>query len=218
MTWPDLTWASAILIQSQVETEVKTVQSASNIWRSASASYTETASDFDTQEHRHRLCITVTMCQVIRCSSIKVRFNLAVHSPDVILSCPARVYNTIGVLGFESRRGLGIFPFTTASRTALRPTQPPIQWVSGALSLGVKRPGSEADYSPPSSTEVKEWMERYLHSPNTPSWCGAQLKKSTGTPLPYLYTFKAARWSSGLTLKCLGFSYEFWHWYRKWGE
>jgi hypothetical protein len=36
------------------------------------------------------------------------------------------------------------------------PTQPPIQWVPGALSLGVKRPGSEADYSPPSSAEVKE--------------------------------------------------------------
>jgi hypothetical protein len=51
---------------------------------------------------------------------------------------------------------LGIFPFTTASRTALGPTQPPIQWVRGALSLGVKRPGREADHSPPSSVEVKE--------------------------------------------------------------
>jgi hypothetical protein len=43
---------------------------------------------------------------------------------------------TIGALGFDSRRGLGIFLFTTASRTALGPTQPPIQWVLGALSLG----------------------------------------------------------------------------------
>jgi hypothetical protein len=32
---------------------------------------------------------------------------------------------TIGVLWFDSRRGLGIFLFTTASRTALGPTQPP---------------------------------------------------------------------------------------------
>jgi hypothetical protein len=85
----------------------------------------------------------------------------------------------IGVLGFDSRPGLGIFLFTTASRTALEPTQPPIQWVPGALSLGVKRPGREADHSHPSSTEVKEWVELYLHSPNTPSWRGAQL--STGT-------------------------------------
>jgi hypothetical protein len=32
--------------------------------------------------------------------------------------------------GFDSRRGLEIFLFTTASRTALGPTQPPIQWVT----------------------------------------------------------------------------------------
>jgi hypothetical protein len=80
------------------------------------------------------------------------------------------------VLGFDFWRGLRIFLFTTASRTALGPTQPPIQWVPGALSLGVKRLGREADHSHPSSTEVKEWVELYLHSPNTPSWSGAQLK------------------------------------------
>jgi hypothetical protein len=37
----------------------------------------------------------------------------------------------------------------------LGPTQPPIQWVPGAVSLGVKWPGREADHSPPSSAEVK---------------------------------------------------------------
>jgi hypothetical protein len=63
---------------------------------------------------------------------------------------------TIGVLGFDSRRGLGIFLSTTAFRPALGPTHPPIQWVPGALSLRVKRPGREADHSPPSSAEVKE--------------------------------------------------------------
>jgi hypothetical protein len=62
---------------------------------------------------------------------------------------------TIGVPGFDSWLGLGILLFTTASRTALRPTQPPIQRVPGALSLRVKRPGREADHSPPSSAEVK---------------------------------------------------------------
>jgi hypothetical protein len=35
------------------------------------------------------------------------------------------------------------------------PTQPPIQLVTGALSLGVKRPAREADHLPPSSAEVK---------------------------------------------------------------
>jgi len=34
----------------------------------------------------------------------------------------------------------------------------------------------EADHSPPSSAEVKEYVELYLHFPNTPPWRGAQLK------------------------------------------
>jgi hypothetical protein len=56
-------------------------------------------------------------------------------------------------------------------------TQPPIQWVPAALSLGVKRPVRKADHSPPSSTEVEECVELYLHSPSTPSWRGVQLKR-----------------------------------------
>jgi hypothetical protein len=35
--------------------------------------------------------------------------------------------------------------------------------------------GREADHSLPSSAEFKEWVELYFHSPNTPSWRGAQL-------------------------------------------
>jgi hypothetical protein len=54
---------------------------------------------------------------------------------------------------FES---LEIFLFTTASGTALGPTQPLIQCVLGTLSLGVKRPRREVDHSLPSSAEVKE--------------------------------------------------------------
>jgi hypothetical protein len=62
---------------------------------------------------------------------------------------------TIGVLGFDSWRGLGIFLFTAVSSMALGPTQPPIQWVPGVLPLAVKRPGREADHPPTSSAEVK---------------------------------------------------------------
>jgi hypothetical protein len=80
---------------------------------------------------------------------------------------------TFGVLEFDSRLGSRIFLFTTASITALETTQPPIQWVPGALSLGVKRPGREADHSPPSNAEVKECMELYRYSSNTSSWRGA---------------------------------------------
>jgi hypothetical protein len=90
---------------------------------------------------------------------------------------------TIGVLGFDSRRVLGIFLFTTASRKGLGPTQPPIQFVPGTLSLGVKRSGREADDSPPSSAEVKKYVELYLHSPSTPSLRGDPLRKK------HRYTF-----------------------------
>jgi hypothetical protein len=49
--------------------------------------------------------------------------------------------------------------FSTSSRPALRSTQPPIQWVPGALSPGVKRPGRDADHSPRTSAEVKKmWI------------------------------------------------------------
>jgi hypothetical protein len=46
--------------------------------------------------------------------------------------------------------------------------------------------GHEADHSPPSSAEVKEWVELYLHSPNTPSWGGAQLGGAQGQLYLYL--------------------------------
>jgi hypothetical protein len=79
----------------------------------------------------------------------------------------------MGVLGFDFRRELGIFLFITASRRAQGPTQLPIQRVPEAFSLEVKRPGREADNSLPSSAEVKECVEVNLHTPITPSWCGA---------------------------------------------
>jgi hypothetical protein len=39
--------------------------------------------------------------------------------------------------------------------TASGDTKPPIQWVPGASSLGVRRQGHDADHSPPSSAELK---------------------------------------------------------------
>jgi hypothetical protein len=66
----------------------------------------------------------------------------------------------------------GIFLFTTASRTALGPTQPPIQWVPGALSLGVKRQDREADHSHPSSAEVKNaWSHIFTPQYVFMAWC-----------------------------------------------
>jgi hypothetical protein len=56
--------------------------------------------------------------------------------------------------GFESQQELGIFLLTTAFRQDLESTNSPIQWIPGALSLGVKRPGREAHHSPPSSNAM----------------------------------------------------------------
>ena len=55
-------------------------------------------------------------------------------------------------------------------------TQPPIEWVLGAVSLTAKQPFREVNKSPPFSAEVKN-MWRYKHTPrlHTPSWRGSLL-------------------------------------------
>lgn len=47
-----------------------------------------------------------------------------------------------------------IYLFLKVSNPVLRPTLPPILRVPGALSLGIKRHGSEGGYSTPSSAEL----------------------------------------------------------------
>jgi hypothetical protein len=65
-----------------------------------------------------------------------------------------------------------IFLFSIASRPPLGPTEPPIQWVSGAVSSGVKRQGREAEHSPSSSAEAKNGGA-IPSLPHTSSWRGA---------------------------------------------
>jgi hypothetical protein len=51
-----------------------------------------------------------------------------------------------------------------------------IQQAPGALSPGVKRPGSEADHSPPYSYKAKNaWSDTSI-SPNACSWRGTYLR------------------------------------------
>jgi len=59
-----------------------------------------------------------------------------------------------------------------ASRLALGPTQPTIKRVPGVVSLGVKRPGREADRTPLFSTEVKN-ERSYTFTPQYVfmEWC-----------------------------------------------
>jgi hypothetical protein len=56
------------------------------------------------------------------------------------------------------------------------PTLRPIQWVTGALSPGVKRPESEADHPPSTTVEIKKtWI--YTSTPHPASWRNAYLVK-----------------------------------------
>jgi len=68
---------------------------------------------------------------------------------------------------------MGLFLSATAvSRPALEPTQPPMQWVPAALSLGLKWPGREADHSPPSSAQVKNtWSYTSTTQYVFMAWC-----------------------------------------------
>jgi hypothetical protein len=67
---------------------------------------------------------------------------------------------------------MGFFLFATASRPAPQSTQPPVQWVAGALTSRVKRPKREAVYSPPSSAEIKNVLS-YTSTPQYVfmEWC-----------------------------------------------
>jgi hypothetical protein len=96
------------------------------------------------------------------------------------LNLPSRD-SSVGIAlgyGLDDRGSRVWFPagarnfFTTASRTALGPTHPPIHWVPGALSLGVKQLGREADHSPPSSAVVKNpWSLPPLPHYVFMAWC-----------------------------------------------
>jgi hypothetical protein len=57
--------------------------------------------------------------------------------------------------GSSPGRGWGFFFSPLHPETALGPTQPLIRRVTGAVSLGVKWPGREADHSPSSTAEVE---------------------------------------------------------------
>jgi hypothetical protein len=74
--------------------------------------------------------------------------------------------------GFDSRQGQKISLFSIASRLALSPAQPPIQWVLEVLSLGVKRLGHENDQSLPFSAYGKNGGS-ILPLPHTPLWHSA---------------------------------------------
>jgi hypothetical protein len=60
-----------------------------------------------------------------------------------------------GLSGFRIPARAGNFYFHRLVQNGSGAHPPPIQWVPGAFSLGIKRPGREVDHSPTSSDEDK---------------------------------------------------------------
>jgi hypothetical protein len=142
------------------------------------------------------ISITVHWCRV--CHRPRGKEPASRHGGRVWIPCGRDViwtkWHWAG--SHEALRFSPVSLHSTASRMALGPTQPLIQWVPGAHSLGVKRAGREADHSPPSSAEVKECVELHFYSPSTPSWRSAQLKKSSCQECSNLYAIRG--WYDGV--------------------
>jgi hypothetical protein len=115
--------------------------------------------------------------------------------------------------GFDSRQGPWIFIFSTAFRPALWSTQPPIQWAPGTPSWQYSSRDVKLDHSPPFSVEVKECVELYRHSPNTPSWRGAQLKHRDNFTFTFTFTFLMLRQQTDVIRKLKHILVSPLHWY-----
>jgi hypothetical protein len=72
---------------------------------------------------------------------------------------------------FDPRQEQRIFPLTSMSRPALRPTQPPVQWVLGVLFPGVKRGRDVTLTTHPLLVPWSKMSRSYTSStPQAPPW------------------------------------------------
>jgi hypothetical protein len=103
-------------------------------------------------------------------SMYKIRFKLSVLENEGLRRIFG--YKEEEVKGRRKLHNGGDFIiYKPTSRTALGPTQPPIQWVRGSF-RGVKRPGREADHSFPSSSEAKNaWSSTSTSQYVFMAWC-----------------------------------------------
>jgi hypothetical protein len=124
----------------------------------------------------------------------KFIFKYIEYPKGVGISQSVHRWNTGRTAGFRFQT-LQMFLFSTASISALRHTEPPIQWVPRALSSGVKRPEAESDNLTPSSAEVKN-SGALLHCPIRIH--GIVLH--AGLLLAYCWTLKMETYSSKTSL------------------
>jgi hypothetical protein len=102
--------------------------------------------------HPSHLSIPLILC--VKSANYEVSYYVS-KSQDSSVGIATDYRSDDRIIGVQIPAGAGNFSFRHSDQTGSGPTQPQMQWVPGALSPGVKRPGREADHSPPSSTEVK---------------------------------------------------------------
>jgi hypothetical protein len=86
------------------------------------------------------------------------------HGSLVCVSVYKTLLATAWMIGIRFPAGVGDFSFHHSGQKGPGAHAASYPMDTRALSLWVKRPGREADHSP-SRSEVKEWVELYLHSP-----------------------------------------------------
>jgi hypothetical protein len=98
--------------------------------------------------------------------------------------------------------------YQARTRPALRPTKPPIQWVPGSLSPGVKQQRLGTDHSPPSSAEIKNSGVIPPTPPNAImasiviGWaCVAAVNLISVNPGGKFYLCKYSEWGKGNSLR-----------------
>jgi hypothetical protein len=110
----------------------------------------------------------------------------------VFLKINEKEISLFGVHVLLKRGKVGIFSLRHCVRTGSGAhLQTPTQWVPRALTPWVKRPGREADHSPPSSVEVKNvWSYTYTSPYVFMAWCLVKRRNSfTFTCTLVLYYF-----------------------------
>jgi hypothetical protein len=137
----------------------------------------------------------------IRCTWMHVQWNLILLcQKEDSRGSSGSIVSDYGQDGRGSipRQRQRVFPLTSASRPALGPTQPPVQWVPGALSPGVKRGRSVMLTAHPLLVPRLRKSRSYTSChPNAPLW------SVTGPLYHYITVTETNRVGKSLQINCV---------------